>query len=71
FSIMGGLDVQTMIGFGKIDFLKSEIDRVIGTFKDGGLLYCTSHFIQDHCTMDELKIAFDTIYETVRKYAND
>ena len=26
FTVMGGLDVQTTIGFGKIDFLKAEID---------------------------------------------
>ncbi len=63
FVIMGGLDVQTTIGFGKYDFLKSEIERVINLFKDGGLLYCTSHFIQAHCSIEELKFAYDTIYK--------
>ncbi|MCL5270458.1 MAG: hypothetical protein M1457_07900 [bacterium] len=65
FTIMGGLDVQTTIGFGKLDFLKAEIERVLGMFRDGGLLYCTSHFIQDHCSMEELKFAYDLIYEIV------
>ncbi|MGQ9608593.1 MAG: uroporphyrinogen decarboxylase family protein [bacterium] len=63
FVIMGGLDVQTTIGFGKFDFLKKEIERVLNLFKDGGLLYCTSHFIQDHCSIEELKFAYDTIYK--------
>jgi uroporphyrinogen decarboxylase len=66
FVLMGGLDVQTTIGFGKLDFLRSEIKRVMSMFADGGLLFCTSHFVQDHCTMDELIFAFDTIYETAR-----
>jgi len=66
FVLMGGLDVQTTIGFGKLDFLRSEIKRVMSMFADGGLLFCTSHFVQDHCTMEELIFAFDTIYETAR-----
>jgi len=66
FVLMGGLDVQTTIGFGKLDFLKSEIKRVMEMFADGGLLFCTSHFVQDHCTIEELVFAFDTIYETAR-----
>ena len=66
-TVMGGLDVQTTIGFGKRDFLKAEIERVLGMFKDGGLLYCTSHFVQDHCTVDELTFAYDHIYRTVRR----
>lgn len=65
--IMGGLDVQSTIGFGKLDFLKKEIERVLSLFKDGNLLYCTTHFIQNHCTIEELKFAYDTIYEFVRR----
>jgi uroporphyrinogen decarboxylase len=70
FSVMGGLDVQTTIGFGKLDFLKQEIKRVLSLFADGGLLYCTSHFVQDHCSMDELVFAFDTIYQITRELAD-
>ena len=66
FILMGGLDVQTTIGFGKLDFLKSEIERVLSLFAGGGLLYCTSHFVQDHCTIKELTFAFDTVYEFSR-----
>ena len=67
FSVMGGLDVQTTIGFGKRDFLRSEIERVIGMFSDGGLLFCTTHFVQDHCTIEELTFAYDVVYELVRR----
>jgi len=67
--IMGGLDVQTTIGFGRIDHLKSEIRRVMHMFRDGGLLFCTTHFVQEHCTMDELIIAFETALQTARELA--
>jgi uroporphyrinogen decarboxylase len=67
FTVMGGLDVQSTIGFGKLDFLRSEIKRILGMFKDGGLLFCTTHFIQDHCSIEELTFAYDLIYETVRR----
>ena len=67
FTVMGGLDVQTTIGFGKIDFLKSEIERVIGLFPDGGLIFCTSHFVQDHCSVQELVTAYDLVYDLVRQ----
>jgi uroporphyrinogen decarboxylase len=63
---MGGLDVQTTIGFGKRDFLQREIERVIGLFPAGGLIFCTSHFIQDHCTIEELVFAYDLVYALVR-----
>ena len=67
FVIMGGLDVQTTIGFGKLDFLRSEIERVLGLFADGGMLFCTTHFVQDHCSIEELTFAYDLVYEIVRR----
>ena len=69
FVVMGGLDVQTTIGFGKLDLLKTEIERVLESFAAGGLLFCTTHFVQDHCTVDELTFAFDTVYRKVRELA--
>jgi len=66
FTVMGGLDIQTTLGFGRLDALRGEIRRVLGMFRDGGLLYCTTHFVQEHCTVDELVFAYDLIYETVR-----
>ena len=67
FVVMGGLDVQTTIGFGKRDFLRAEIERVMRMFAGGGLLFCTSHFVQNHCTIEELTFAFDAVYELSRK----
>lgn len=66
FVVMGGLDVQTTIGFGKLDHLKREIERIVGMFADGGLIFCTSHFVQDHCTIEELKFAYDLVFDLVR-----
>lgn len=66
FTIMGGLDVQTTIGFGDFDRLRDDITSVLGRFKERGLLYCTSHFVQDHCSIEELTFAYDLIYKTVR-----
>jgi len=60
-TVMGGLCIQTTLGFGKRAFLEQEIRRVMGMFRDGGMLFCTSHFVQDHCSMDELTFAFDLV----------
>lgn len=67
FAVMGGLDVQTTIGFNDRAKLKREIERVIRMFSDGGLLFCTTHFVQDHCTIEELTFAYDLVYDLVRK----
>jgi uroporphyrinogen decarboxylase len=66
FTLMGGLDVQTTIGFGNLDFLKSEIERVLHLFADGSLLYCTTHYVQDHCSIEELTVAYNLVYELSR-----
>ena len=65
-TVMGGLDIQTTLGFGNYDRLRKEITGVLEMFKERGLLYCTTHFVQDHCTIDELKFAYDLVYRTVR-----
>jgi uroporphyrinogen decarboxylase len=67
FALMGGLDVQTTIGFQNFDRLEREIREVLGRFRDGGLLFCTSHFVQDHCTMEELTFAYDLVLQLVRE----
>ena len=66
FVIMGGLDVQTTIGFGNFGKLTQEIERILRMFRKGGLLFCTSHFVQNHCSMEELAFAYDF----VRKFVN-
>ena len=66
FTIMGGLDVQTSLGFGKLNRLEDDIRSLVQTFQDRGLLLCTSHFVQDHCSIEELTFAYDLIYDLVR-----
>ena len=66
FTIMGGLDIQATLGFGRLSDVKEEIDTVLGLFKDRGLLLCTSHFVQDHCSIEELVYAYDYVYSAVR-----
>ncbi len=66
FTIMGGLDVQTTIGFGNYERLQAEITDVLERFKERGILFCTTHFVQDHCSIEELTFAYDLIYKRVR-----
>ena len=63
------LFLETVLGDRDVGALAAEIERVIGMFRNGGLLYCTSHFVQDHCTMDELRFAFDTVRRISLQYA--
>lgn len=67
FAVMGGLDIQTTLGFGNYAALEASIRRVIGMFRDGGLLFCTTHFVQDHCTLEELAFAYDLVFRLVRE----
>ena len=59
FALMGGICVQTTLGFGNYEFLESEIRRVFSLLKGRRWVCCTSHFVQDHCSLEELKFAFD------------
>lgn len=63
FTVMGGLDVQSTLGFGRKDSLESEIRRITGLFPGGGLIYCTTHFVSEYCTVEELTFALDLIRE--------
>ena len=59
FAIMGGLCIQTTLGFGDFDRLGREIERVFGLLKGKRWIFCTTHYVQDHCGVDELVFAFD------------
>lgn len=69
FTLMGGIDVQTTLGFGDLDRVRREVGALIDRFHRGGLILCTTHFVQDHCTMDELESALDFVYERIRRIA--
>ncbi len=66
FAIMGGIDIQATLGFGNIENVKAEIEEVIAQFSNRGLILCTTHFVQNHCSIKELTCAYDTIYMKVR-----
>jgi hypothetical protein len=67
FTVLGGLDIQTTLGFGRTDFVKAEIERVLRMFPDRGLMFCTSHFVQNHCSIEELTLAYDTAHALCRE----
>jgi uroporphyrinogen decarboxylase len=66
FGIMGGLCVQSTLGFGDYDNLRSEIERVFSLLKGRRWLFCTTHFVQDHCSIDELVYAYDLVVKLAR-----
>lgn len=67
FAILGGLCVQSTIGFGKYERLESEIRRVFSLLKGKRWIFCTTHFVQKHCTIDELCYAYDLVVKLARE----
>jgi uroporphyrinogen decarboxylase len=63
FAILGGICVQSTLGFGNYERLESEIRRVFKALKGKRWLCCTTHFVQDHCSFEELEFAYDLIYK--------
>jgi len=66
-SILGGLCVQTTIGFGNYDRLEKEIRRVFGLLKGRRWMFCTTHFVQEHCSIEELTFAYDLAVKLARE----
>ena len=67
FAILGGVCVQTAIGVMPQDQMLAEIRRVFAKMRGKRWICCTSHFVQNHCTMEDLRAAFDLIYKLARK----
>ena len=67
FAILGGICVQTMLGILPRDQLEAEIRRVFSTLKGRRWICCTTHFVQNHCCIDDLKFAYDLIYRLARE----
>ena len=66
FAILGGLCIQTTLGFGDYVRLENEIKRVFGLLKGRRWMFCTTHFVQDHCSVDELTFAYDLAIKLAR-----
>lgn len=66
FALLGGICIQSTLGFGDYARLEREIRRVFSLLRGKRWICCTTHFVQNHCTMDELDFAFDLIYRLAR-----
>ena len=67
FAILGGICVQSAIGLLPQDRLEAEIRRVFGLLKGKRWMCCTTHYVQDHCSMEDLVFAYDLIYRLARE----
>ncbi len=67
FTILGGVCVQSAIGILSRAELEREIRRVFGLPGGKRWICCTTHFVQNHCSMEDLKFAFDLIYKLARE----
>lgn len=67
FAILGGVCVQTTLGLVPKEKLESEIRRVFELLKGKRWVCCTTHFVQNHCSMEDLNFAFDLIYRLARE----
>ena len=66
FAILGGLCIQSTLGFGDYERLEREIRRVFGLLKGKRWMFCTTHFVQDHCSVEELTFAYDLVVKLAR-----
>lgn len=67
FAIMGGINVQNALGILPRDQLEYEIRRVFGLLKGKRWVVCTTHFVQKHCSVDDLDFAYRLIYSLARE----
>lgn len=67
FAILGGICVQSSIGVLPRDELKADIRRVFGKLRGKRWIVCTTHFVQDHCSVEDLEFAYDLIYKLARE----
>ncbi len=67
FAIMGGICVQSAIGIMNRVALEKEIRRIFSLLKGKRWICCTSHFVQKHCSVDDLEFAYELIYKLARE----
>ena len=64
---MGGICIQSTLGFGDYKRLESEIRRVFSLLKGKRWICCTTHLVQPHCSIEELVFAYDLAYKLARE----
>ncbi len=67
FAVMGGICVQSAIGIMNREALEKEIRRIFSLLKGKRWICCTSHFVQTHCSVEELTFAYELIYKLARE----
>lgn len=67
FAVMGGICVQSAIEIMSRDDLEQEIRRIFSLMKGRRWICCTSHFVQKHCSVDDLTFAYELIYKLARE----
>ena len=67
FAILGGVCIQTLLGLKDKPTLEAEIRRVFGKLKGKRWICCTTHYVQNHCSVEDLCFAYDLIYKLARE----
>jgi len=67
FAIMGGICIQSALGILPREQLEEEISRVFSKLRGKRWICCTTHFVQNHCSMEDLTFAFDRIFALARQ----
>ncbi len=67
FAILGGICIQTKLGLVGRDELEADIRRVFGLLRGKRWICCTTHFVQNHCSIGDLAFAYDLIYKLARE----
>ncbi len=67
FAIMGGICVQSALGIMSREALEADIRRVFQNLKGQRWVCCTSHFVQNHCSIEDVEFAYDLMYQLIRE----
>ena len=67
FALMGGICVQSALGIMEREELENEIKRVFSLLRGKRWICCTSHFVQKHCSIDDLEAAYNLICKLARE----
>lgn len=67
FAILGGICVQSALGILPREKLEAEIRRVFALLRGKRWICCTTHYVQNHCSVEDLEFAYDLIYQLARE----
>ena len=67
FAILGGVCIQTLLGRADKETLEKEIRRVFAKLRGKRWVCCTTHYVQNHCSVEDLCFAYDLIYKLARE----